>query len=244
VPVVEPERTTPVMREEDTNATLSRGMPPSVTLGAPQKLVPSIVIVVPVRPLLGVKLVMRGATKKWVVSPQIIPSLHRVNVPSVAPAGTVTVRCVPGSSMLIDGQGVPLRETEVMPSKSWPMRTTDSPTPALDGEMLVTTGGMRMLNASLVASAVLPTASVAVMRKCAVETRRSGATFHTNVCELPDGEVMSASSVGKVTPWSVDSVIRNDETASLSDPVKAIVNGRPAATIVLELGDVIETTGG
>ena len=63
--------------------------PLKVTAVAPVKFVPLIVTLVPTGPLVGVTLVIRGATVKLVPLVAVPPGVVTLSGPVVAPAGTV-----------------------------------------------------------------------------------------------------------------------------------------------------------
>ena len=64
-------------------------LPLNVTAVARVKFVPLIVTLVPTGPLIGVKLVIAGATQKLAALAAVPPAVVTLSVPDVAPAGTV-----------------------------------------------------------------------------------------------------------------------------------------------------------
>ena len=64
-------------------------LPLNVTAAAPVKFVPLIVTLVPTDPLIGVKLVIAGATQKLAALAAVPPAVITLSGPDVAPAATV-----------------------------------------------------------------------------------------------------------------------------------------------------------
>lgn len=110
----------------------------NLTAVASVKLAPLIVTLVPVGPLVGVKLVIRGATVK---SPALVPvpaGFVTVILPVVALAGTVAVILM--SELKVKAAEVPLSLTDVVPVKWVPLIVTLIPTAPFRGEKLVIVG--------------------------------------------------------------------------------------------------------
>ena len=87
LPVLTPVGTVAVIRVEELTVNVAE-VPLNVTAVAPVKLPPVIVTRVPARPLAGVKLVIQGATVKFVVLVPVPADVVTAIVPVVAPVGT------------------------------------------------------------------------------------------------------------------------------------------------------------
>jgi hypothetical protein len=108
------------------------GVPLNFTEVALARLAPVIVTVIPIAPLAGVKLVIRGATVKFVRLVAVPPGVVTVIVPVVALAGTVAVSWVTESRVKV--AVVPLNLTDVVPPKPEPVIVTGIPTAPAPGE--------------------------------------------------------------------------------------------------------------
>jgi hypothetical protein len=107
--------------------------PLKLTEVAPVKLAPEIATLVPTGPLVGVKLVIRSATRKVNGAVVAVPAGFVTLIgPVVALAGTVAVICVFESTPYV--AATPLNLTAVVPEKLTPVMTTLAPTPPLPGE--------------------------------------------------------------------------------------------------------------
>jgi hypothetical protein len=85
--------------------------PPKVTLEACVRLTPVMVTGVPTGPLVGVKVLIDGTTRKVILLLRFPPGILTVTIPVVAPAGIVVVRKV--SDETLNLAAVPLKETPV-----------------------------------------------------------------------------------------------------------------------------------
>ncbi len=159
-PVVAPAGTVAVILIGVLTVTVVAAVPLNVTVDAPVKLAPLIVTLVPITPLAGVKLVIRGATVKLVALVAVPPGVVTAIGPVVALPGTVIVICVP--ELTVKGAVRPLSLTEVAPLKFVPVMVTVTPTPPLPGEKLLI-AGVR-LTVKSVALVAVPAAVVTAMR--------------------------------------------------------------------------------
>jgi hypothetical protein len=130
-PVVAPAGTVVVILLAELIANGVAGTPLNVTDVAPVKLAPLIVTVVPTAPLVGVKLVIRGATVKLVALVAVPPAVVTVIPPVVALADTVAVICV--LELTEKAAEAPLNLTELAPVKAVPVIVTLTPTFPLAG---------------------------------------------------------------------------------------------------------------
>ena len=85
--------------------------PPKLTLVVCVRLTPVIVTGVPTGPLGGVKLLIDGVTRKFILLFRFPLGIATVTTPVVAPAGTVAVRNVSETILIV--ATVPLNETPV-----------------------------------------------------------------------------------------------------------------------------------
>ena len=127
-PVVAPAGTVAVILIGVLTVKAVAAVPLNVTVDAPVKLAPLIVTLVPITPLAGVKLVIRGATVKLVALVAVPPGVVTAIGPVVALPGTVIVICVP--ELTVKGAARPLSLTEVAPMKFVPVIVTGTPAPA------------------------------------------------------------------------------------------------------------------
>ena len=105
------------------------GAPPTVTPVVPVKLAPVSSTVVPLPPLVGVKLLMRGAEvvmTKLPLETVVPPGVVTMIPPVEAPAGTIVVMLV--AEFTVKVAGVPLKETTVVPVRLVPVSVTVAPT--------------------------------------------------------------------------------------------------------------------
>jgi hypothetical protein len=115
--------------------------PLNLTEVAPVRLVPVIVTLVPMKPLVGEKLVIVGAgmTVKLLALVAVPPGVVAAIGPVVAPEGTVAVIWVEELTVKVVAL-VPLNFTAVAPVRLVPVITTLVPTPPLVGEKLAIVG--------------------------------------------------------------------------------------------------------
>src|ERR1700733_9648688 len=90
------------------------------------RLTPLIVTGVPTGPLVGLKLLIVGITRKFILLFRLPPGIVTVTMPVFAPAGTVAVRKV--SEDILNVAAVPSNETPVALLNPWPRIPIDFPT--------------------------------------------------------------------------------------------------------------------
>jgi hypothetical protein len=136
-PVVAPAGTMALSLVGESTVTLLDRVPLKVTPGAPVKLAPLTITIVPITPLDGVKLVIRGATRKLAALVAVPPGVVTAIGPLVAPAGTIAV--IWPAESTVKPACLPLNFTAVAPVKLVPLTTTAVPTPR-SGETPVIVG--------------------------------------------------------------------------------------------------------
>jgi hypothetical protein len=129
-PVVIPVGTRAVIFVDETTVNVV-AVPLNVTEVAPVKFVPAIVTFVPGAPVVGVKLVIRGATVKRAALVDVPAGVVTEIGPDVAFAGTVAVNCVAEFTAKL--AAMPLNLTAVAPTNAVPVITTELPIPPLVG---------------------------------------------------------------------------------------------------------------
>ncbi len=139
-----PPPTTAVMRLAFTTVNDCAGVPPKVTCVAPVKLLPLIVITVPVVAIAGENVVTVGAgggvgSVKFTDEVAVPPDATTCTLP-VLPAPTVAVICV-GESTVKDVALTPPNFTEVTPVNSVPRIVTVVPAPPVVGVNALIVGG-------------------------------------------------------------------------------------------------------
>jgi hypothetical protein len=142
-PVVAVVGTTAVTCVAETTWKLAAATPLNFTPDVALRLLPVIVTVVPLGPLLGVKLDAAGeatGTVKLVVLVELPPGAVTEMVPLVAPAGTVVVSDVPLVATVGVGAAVPLNLTADAPIRLVPVIVTVVPALPLLGVKLVIAG--------------------------------------------------------------------------------------------------------
>ena len=113
-------------------------IPLNHTAVAPMKLVPVMVTLLPTAPLVGAKLVIVGATRKFAALVAGPAGVVTLNGPDVAPAGTVVWIAV--SDVTVNVALTPLNATAVAPVKLVPLIVTLIPTAPPVGAKLVIFG--------------------------------------------------------------------------------------------------------
>ncbi|HMI52156.1 MAG TPA: hypothetical protein VK525_11625 [Candidatus Saccharimonadales bacterium] len=117
------------------------GVPLKESADAPARFVPVMATLVPVAPLVGVKLEIVGAAALTVKFPDEVtvpPGAVNEIFPVVAPEGTAAVICV--ALLTVNVAAVPLKETVVAPARLVPVIVTLAPTTPLVGAKLVIVG--------------------------------------------------------------------------------------------------------
>ena len=136
-------------------------VPASFTDVAPVKLVPVSVTLDPTRPLDGLNPVSVGAGTVTVNVDALVaapPGAVTLQVPELAPAGTVVVICV--AELTVNDAVVPASFTDVAPVKLVPVSVTLVPTGPLDGLKPDTVGTGGAVTVKLEALVVVPPAVV------------------------------------------------------------------------------------
>src|SRR5206468_3186880 len=123
-------------------------MPFNCTDVAPVKLAPVTVTSVPGAPLVGEKLLMRGATVKALALVAVPPPVVTLMGPVVAPVGTVAVILV--AELTLKVAVVTLNFTPVVPVKPLPVMVTLSPGAPPDGVKPVMAGAPLPVTVKLV----------------------------------------------------------------------------------------------
>ena len=111
LPVFAPLGTLAVTSVSEFTTTTVALTPPNVTLLVCVRLTPLMVTGVPTDPLIGVKLLIVGVTRKFMLLFKSPLGIATVTIPVFAPAGTVAVRKV--SDDILNVAAVPLNETPV-----------------------------------------------------------------------------------------------------------------------------------
>src|SRR4051794_14704072 len=120
-------------------------MVPNFTTVAPVKDVPVMTTLSPTMPLVGLKLVILGSTRKLVALVAVPATLVTVILPVVAPAGTLVVMEVVETTLNV--ALVLLKLTSVMPVKFVPVMVTATPIAPLAGVNEVIVGSLMTVNA-------------------------------------------------------------------------------------------------
>jgi hypothetical protein len=110
-PVFAPVGTFAVTFVSEFTANVVAFTPPKVTFVVWVRLTPVIVTGVPTGPLKGVKLLIDGTTRKFILLFRLPLGIATVTMPVFAPAGIVAVRKV--SDDILNFAAVPLKETPV-----------------------------------------------------------------------------------------------------------------------------------
>jgi hypothetical protein len=128
LPVVVPLATVAAICVELFTVKLAAAVELNFTAVAPVKFVPVIVTEIPATPLVGLKLVMVGAssTVKFVADPAVPPGVITVIFPLAVPAATVAVIWVALSTEKL-AAALPLNVTAVAPVRFAPVITTTAP---------------------------------------------------------------------------------------------------------------------
>lgn len=137
-PVLAPEGTVAVIWVGESTVKVA-GVPLKLRLVAPVKLSPTIVTGVPTEPLLGLKLLMVGATVKLSRLDAVPPGVVTEIGPVVAPLGTVATTWVLEARVNVADR--PLNRTAVVPIRLVPVKSTLVPTVPPVGLKPVIVGG-------------------------------------------------------------------------------------------------------
>ena len=213
-------------------------VPLNVTADAPVKFAPLIVTLVPITPLAGATLVIRGATVKLVALVAVPLGVVTVIGPVVALPGTVIVICVPEST--VKGAVRPLSLTEVAPLKFVPVMVDGAaPIPPLPGEKPLI-AGVR-LTVKEVALVAVPAAVVTAMTPV-VAPAGTVAVILTGVLTVKVAAVplnVTDDAPAKLAPLMATLV-----PAVPVDGVKLVIRGatmKLAALVAVPPGDVVTT---
>ncbi len=109
-----------------TTVTVVAFTPPKVTFVVCVRLTPVMVTTVPTGPLVGLKLVIWGVTRNFLLLVRVPLGVVTVTKPVVAPLGTVAVRKVLETTLKV--AEIPLNETLVVPVKPCPRNSMVFPT--------------------------------------------------------------------------------------------------------------------
>jgi hypothetical protein len=126
LPVFAPVGTFAVTCVSEFTATVVVLTPPNVTFVVWVRLPPVMVTGVPTDPLGGVKLLIVGTTRKFILLFRLPLGIATVTPPVVAPAGIVAVMKV--SDAIVNLDAVPLKDTPVALLNPWPRIPIDFPT--------------------------------------------------------------------------------------------------------------------
>ena len=122
-PVFAPVGTFAVTCVSEFTVTVVALTPPNVTFVVCVRLTPVMVTGVPTVPLVGVKLLIEGVTRKFILLFRLPLGIATVTMPVFAPAGIVAVRKV--SDEIVNLAAVPLKETPVAPLNPCPRMPID-----------------------------------------------------------------------------------------------------------------------
>jgi hypothetical protein len=114
-PVTAPVGTVAVTCTPEFTVNAAAFTPPNVTFVACLRLTPVMVTTVPAAPVVGLKLVICGVTRNFLLLVKVPPDVVTRTKPVVAPLGTAAVKYVPDFTLGV--AVVPLKETVVVDVK-------------------------------------------------------------------------------------------------------------------------------